>query len=213
MKSSDEENQIIVEGLHPLMKGLSYSLLVMIPVLAYFILRTDPVIYSNNIQADEQTLSQVKTFASFIQTRPELTKIKEIQKPEGLLSARKEEPRLPPISKLVMSTEDRDQVRVIQMKWDEGSIMRNEVWSSEVELLLKIAEKTPDESVLDLLNQQITGARSDTDDLVRERADQWFPRYLKLEKRATQRERAVDFYRENVLKRVDEDERTKEVAH
>jgi len=191
------------ESIPPFMKGFVVFLLLLIPLLGYFILRSDPVIYSNNVEKNVTAVKRVRTFAAFIEKKPELAMAR------------------PPIVRVVVpsSTPDlgdlkadlkadaRERVRELSDIWRQQPPQYDEIWRDQVEKLFDLAEKSGSEDALDLIRSQILAARGGSDDRNRQKADEWLERYLKIEKRPDRVREMTDFYREKVNERIDQDER------
>lgn len=177
------------------MKGFITILLLMIPALGYLILRSDPIVYSNNVQKNETTVKQVQAFAAFIESKPELTR----------------HPSERPSAKVVESNEAKAEARELVNEvsdiWRQNPPKYDQMWRNQVEKLFDIAEQTGSEEALDLIQTQILAGRIHSDDLNREKADKWVERYLKIEKRESKVREMSDDFKEKVLDRIDQDER------
>ncbi len=194
-----------IDVIPPLMKGLSIFLLILIPILAYFILRSDPIIYSNNIESDQKTLNQVQVFASFIKTRPEMVQVRPLVEKKKVIVISSGQAKL--------NEEELERIHQIEARWNELRPVHDDLWKNEMEALFKLAERTQDEGALDLISVQIVQARTDQDDLTRHKADEWFTRYTNIEKRQSKLEKVTDFFRESVLQKYEDDNRTINSKH
>lgn len=186
------------------MKVIVTFMLLMIPTLGYLILRSDPIIHSNNITKNETTVKQVQSFAAFIEKRPEFAvkpRAAEVVRPAPAASE-----ALPAVSNEAKA-EAKEQVAELIDIWRNQPPAYDQQWRNQVEKLFEIAEKTHSEEALDLIQGQMMVARSHSDDLNREQADKWFTRYADLEKRADKLRESADYFKEKVLDRVDQDER------
>ena len=183
------------------LKYLVFFLLILMPVLGYFILKTDPVIYSNNVETNPAAVEQVKVFASFIKTRPDLAKKRTFFKKSEIINIEN--------SHAPLLNSEKDLMQTIESRWVSVEIVHDAQWMQEIETVFSIAERTHDEKPLDVLFPEIIKARKDNDDVVHQKADEWFTRYLSLETRSNQREKIIDFFREGVLESVDRDERAR----
>lgn len=180
------------EPLHPFMKGLVAVLLLLIPVLGTLILRSDPVISSSRIAPDTRSIQTVQTFARFIQTKPELAKPSSILAPLQITNS-ENHPAIEPVT-----DGQRELIAHTYEAWQKPGITHDEEWRSGIEKMFYLAEVTGSLDALDLIHTQVLIARKDESDLNRSKADQWFERYLKLERRENKRKEAVDYFREAV---------------
>jgi|GEM_PF-3022576 len=196
------------ESIPPFMKGFVVFLLLLIPILGYFILRSDPVIYSNNVEKNIAAVKRVRAFAAFIEKKPELA-----ARPLTMKARAPVMPARPAVAPSAtpdrgdLKADARERVRELIDIWDHNPPQYDEMWRDQVEKLFDLAEKSGSEEALDLIRSQILAGRVSSDDQNRQKADQWLERYLKLEKRRDRVREMTDFYREKVNERIDQDER------
>jgi hypothetical protein len=187
------------------MKGFIGFMLLLIPVLGYFILRSDPIIYSNNVEKNDTTVKQVQAFAAFIEKQPELA----VRAP---VAVKPEIPASTPARQLSdeqikQKEQAKEMVGELTDIWREHPPAYDQQWRNQVEKLFDLAEQSQSEEALDLIQTQILAGRVHSDDLNREQADKWLTHYMKLEKRESKVREMSDYFKEKVLDRIDQDER------
>jgi hypothetical protein len=196
----------IPEAVPSFMKAFVLFLLLLIPCLGFIILRSDPIIHSNNIEKSEQAMVQVRAFAAFIEKKPELAHpIAEQRKLN--VSAVASSPAALSADQVAARTQARELVADLTDFWAQHPAQFDEVWKAQVNKLFDVIEQSGSEGALDLVQSQVLLARNHSDDLIREQSDRWLTRYLSLEHRESKIREMSDFFKEKVLDRVDQDER------
>lgn len=151
-------------------------ILVIIPTLAYFILKPSHEIQSQNIQ-------QTKEFAHYIATNPgimdhEPSKLAQSTPPQSTKIAE----HTGAIAEV--TSVERTSLSELDTQWKQYGLVRDQHWRDQVEYLFSVAERTKNPDVLDLLRRQVIEAKNDSQQENQHIARQiWYERYLKLETR------------------------------
>jgi hypothetical protein len=184
--------------LDPFTKRLLIVLGLVVPVLAYLILKPTP-------QHQARAIEQTKEFAAFIQTQPQLAEpAREVasEKPPTLAqqnplprTAQVTEPEATPFDpNTALSIEDRIEINNLASQWNQVDFVRDHHWRDQVESMFAIAERTQSPDVLDLIRRQIILAKVDEDQSNKIRAETWFERYLKIDNRPVPRKELEDLF-------------------
>jgi hypothetical protein len=186
-------------GLDPFTQKLLMILAVVVPILAYFILKPSP-------QHQARAVEQVKRFASFIQTQPQLAQNPE---PVRLIASAPSNPAPaqsgfePPITNAevtpydpntALTIEDRIEINNMASQWNQVDFVRDHNWRDQVESMFAIAERTQSPDVYDLIRRQIILGKVDEDAANRIRSETWFERYMKVDTRPVPRKEMEDLF-------------------
>jgi hypothetical protein len=186
-------------GLDPFTQKLLMILAVVVPILAYFILKPSP-------QHQAQAVEQVKQFASFIQTQPQLAQNPE---PARIIASAPSNPApaqsgfQPPITNAevtpydpntALTIEDRIEINNMASQWNQVDFVRDHNWRDQVESMFAIAERTQSPDVYDLIRRQIILGKVDEDAANRIRSETWFERYMKVDTRPVPRKEMEDLF-------------------
>jgi hypothetical protein len=183
------------------------------------------ILYENPIRTEpaeaERAIAQVKQFADFIQTRPDLTAPRD--------PFRRKDSAAPVLSNQVVGSNSqsnttefsasefrqqlsrwldpaaaeeiavmvkehpREAYDYFHEQFNQPEIMHDSTWEANVEGLMKLSE-TGDVRALDLIREQLIQARRDDDYRIQRLTDEWFQRYIGNEKREAQIREAVDAF-------------------
>ena len=195
------------------------------------VLRDDPI--RNEGSGHEQAVQQVKSFAQFIQNRPELahpvarsvvTMARErfqesqdasssdhfeIEKEVMPLVQQMDDPKMKALLAQKIKEHGPAIVRALDQSLHSPALKRNEAWDEKIELLLEMgALKDLNSDVkneaMDLVGDQLLQARVDPSDVVRYLTDDRFERYLQSEQRPDRKQQMITIFNERVLQSINQ---------
>lgn len=187
-------------GLDPFTQKLLIVLAIVVPVLAYLILKPSQQVQANAIE-------QTKQFAEFIQSQPQLAQAPEPSRqvasaPQA--AATNNSGASAPVvlnaevtpfdPNTALTVDDRIAINEMAMQWNQVDFVRDHNWRDQVESMFSIAERTQSPDVYDLLRRQIILGKVDDDAGNKIRSETWFERYMKFETRPVPRKELEDLF-------------------
>lgn len=196
------------------LKWIAGLIAAMLFVCAFFIFKTDPI--RNDGRVRSAAIDQVKGFAKFIETRPEIAHPEQrsvvamiatirpafseefaIEMKRRILELSLNEQKAQLKSFLIEHEEEG--IKYFKAKLSVPQTEHTQEWEGEMEVLLMIARDSDfksetKSSALDLFGRQLLDARTDPMIQVQKKTDAWYEDYLKAEFRPAYKNAIISAY-------------------